>query len=209
MRLPDLKTVLTLLAALVLALSLASAAMARSYRIRPGDVLRIEVIEDPSLNRSVLVSPDGRDHRAAGRGGAGRRARRGRGASRSRRAAGAELRRRRPTSSCRSSRSSRRIAAPVTGDRGRRRTSSCWARLQPRPGRGRAGHDRAAVLRRDGRLFELCRDQAHPVAPGRFLGHRAGLSDQLRRDRTGQQQERCHRAARRRCHLVPQRRLFE
>jgi polysaccharide export outer membrane protein len=31
-----------------------------SYRIRAGDVLRIEVIEDPSLNRSALVSPDGR-----------------------------------------------------------------------------------------------------------------------------------------------------
>lgn len=31
-----------------------------SYSIRAGDILRIEVIEDPSLNRSVLVSPDGR-----------------------------------------------------------------------------------------------------------------------------------------------------
>lgn len=31
-----------------------------SYRIRSGDVLRIEVLEDPSLNRSVLVLPDGR-----------------------------------------------------------------------------------------------------------------------------------------------------
>jgi polysaccharide export outer membrane protein len=31
-----------------------------AYRIRAGDVLRIEVIEDPSLNRSALVSPDGR-----------------------------------------------------------------------------------------------------------------------------------------------------
>lgn len=30
------------------------------YRIRPGDTLRIEVLEDPGLNRSVLVSPDGR-----------------------------------------------------------------------------------------------------------------------------------------------------
>jgi len=29
-------------------------------RFRPGDVLRIEVIEDPSLNRSVLVPPDGK-----------------------------------------------------------------------------------------------------------------------------------------------------
>ncbi len=31
-----------------------------AYRIRSGDILRIEVIEDPDLNRSVLVSPDGR-----------------------------------------------------------------------------------------------------------------------------------------------------
>ena len=30
------------------------------YLIRPGDTLRIEVLEDPGLNRSVLVSPDGR-----------------------------------------------------------------------------------------------------------------------------------------------------
>lgn len=31
-----------------------------AYRIRPGDVLRIEVLEDATLNRSALVSPDGR-----------------------------------------------------------------------------------------------------------------------------------------------------
>jgi polysaccharide export outer membrane protein len=30
------------------------------YRIRPGDVLKIEILQDPGLNRSVLVSPDGR-----------------------------------------------------------------------------------------------------------------------------------------------------
>lgn len=30
------------------------------YQIRAGDVLQIEVIEDPSLNRETLVSPDGR-----------------------------------------------------------------------------------------------------------------------------------------------------
>lgn len=33
---------------------------AQSYNVRPGDTLRIEVLEDPSLNRSVLVAPDGR-----------------------------------------------------------------------------------------------------------------------------------------------------
>ena len=30
-----------------------------SYSIQPGDVLRIEVLEDPSLNRDALVLPDG------------------------------------------------------------------------------------------------------------------------------------------------------
>lgn len=34
-------------------------AIAQSYRIQPGDILRIEVIEDESLNRTVLVAPDG------------------------------------------------------------------------------------------------------------------------------------------------------
>lgn len=51
-----------LLAGLVALLAVlgARAAEAQEYRIRPGDVLRIEVIEDPTLNRSVLVPPDGR-----------------------------------------------------------------------------------------------------------------------------------------------------
>lgn len=31
-----------------------------NYRIKPGDTLRIEVLEDPQLNRDVLVLPDGR-----------------------------------------------------------------------------------------------------------------------------------------------------
>lgn len=35
-------------------------AMAQGYRVQPGDVLRIEVVEDDTLNRSVLVAPDGR-----------------------------------------------------------------------------------------------------------------------------------------------------
>lgn len=30
-----------------------------SYRIKPGDLLRVEVLEDPNLNRNVLVLPDG------------------------------------------------------------------------------------------------------------------------------------------------------
>jgi polysaccharide export outer membrane protein len=38
----------------------ASGAMAQSgYQIRPGDTLSVEVLEDSSLNRSVLVLPDG------------------------------------------------------------------------------------------------------------------------------------------------------
>ncbi|WP_300039350.1 polysaccharide biosynthesis/export family protein [uncultured Roseobacter sp.] len=31
-----------------------------NYRIQPGDTLNIEVLEDPQLNRQVLVLPDGR-----------------------------------------------------------------------------------------------------------------------------------------------------
>lgn len=50
-----------LLAALVLSFSLASGATAQdSYRIKPGDQIRIEVLEDSNLNRDVLVLPDGR-----------------------------------------------------------------------------------------------------------------------------------------------------
>lgn len=39
---------------------LTSSAMAQEYRVKAGDILRVEVIEDTSLNRTVLVSPDGR-----------------------------------------------------------------------------------------------------------------------------------------------------
>ena len=35
-------------------------ALAQAYRVQPGDVLRIEVVEDETLNRTVLVAPDGR-----------------------------------------------------------------------------------------------------------------------------------------------------
>lgn len=34
--------------------------VAQEYRVHPGDTLRIEVTEDSSLNRVVLVAPDGR-----------------------------------------------------------------------------------------------------------------------------------------------------
>jgi polysaccharide export outer membrane protein len=44
-----------------LALLLSQSASAQEgYKIRQGDILRIEVLEDPSLNRSTLVAPDGR-----------------------------------------------------------------------------------------------------------------------------------------------------
>lgn len=44
----------------VVCIFLGAAAWAQNgYRISPGDVLAIEVLEDPSLNREVLVLPDG------------------------------------------------------------------------------------------------------------------------------------------------------
>lgn len=51
----------SLMATLALMVLTASTATAQNtYKIRNGDILRVEVIEDPSLNRTVLVSPDGR-----------------------------------------------------------------------------------------------------------------------------------------------------
>lgn len=44
---------------LLLAILLVPAAWAQGYRVQPGDVLQMEVLEDPSLNRSLLVLPDG------------------------------------------------------------------------------------------------------------------------------------------------------
>ncbi|WP_128513766.1 polysaccharide biosynthesis/export family protein [Tabrizicola thermarum] len=48
-----------LVAALFLLPILALTAAAQDYRIRPGDVLQIEVLEDATLNRSAIVLPDG------------------------------------------------------------------------------------------------------------------------------------------------------
>jgi len=39
---------------------IAQQAQAQGYKIRAGDTLRVEVLEDSSLNRTVLVAPDGR-----------------------------------------------------------------------------------------------------------------------------------------------------
>lgn len=45
-------------AALLAAMTLS--AYAQSYKIKPGDTLDVSVLEDPSLNRQVLVRPDGK-----------------------------------------------------------------------------------------------------------------------------------------------------
>lgn len=51
---------MTRIFSLIAALFLASAAQAQgSYLIKPGDMLRIEVLEDATLNRGALVLPDG------------------------------------------------------------------------------------------------------------------------------------------------------
>lgn len=56
-----MKTIMALVTGLLLGLVAAAApALAQGYQVRPGDILKIEVLEDPSLNRSVLVAPDGR-----------------------------------------------------------------------------------------------------------------------------------------------------
>jgi polysaccharide export outer membrane protein len=56
-----MKRFLTVLTTLLLLPVLASQLAAQdSYKIKPGDVVRIEVLEDPSINRESLVLPDGR-----------------------------------------------------------------------------------------------------------------------------------------------------
>lgn len=54
-------TIIRALASLcLLLLALPAAAQEGAYRIQRGDVLRLEVLEDESLNRELLVLPDGR-----------------------------------------------------------------------------------------------------------------------------------------------------
>lgn len=56
-----MKALVTFLAVLLMLPLIATNALAQDgYRIRAGDTLRIEVLEDPSLSRAVLVAPDGR-----------------------------------------------------------------------------------------------------------------------------------------------------
>jgi len=50
------KTLIAASAALAL---LATGALAQGYGVKPGDKLQLEVLEDPSLNRTLLVLPDG------------------------------------------------------------------------------------------------------------------------------------------------------
>lgn len=51
---------LALVGSIALFSALPALAQEEGYRIRAGDVLKIEILEDGSLNRSALVSPDGR-----------------------------------------------------------------------------------------------------------------------------------------------------
>jgi len=51
--------ILTAFFALIASL-FASLSVAQEYTIRSGDLLRVEVLEDSSINREVLVAPDGR-----------------------------------------------------------------------------------------------------------------------------------------------------
>lgn len=51
----------TILLSLLMVVGLAGVALAQgNYTVRAGDSISIEVLEDPSLNRSALVLPDGR-----------------------------------------------------------------------------------------------------------------------------------------------------
>ena len=52
-----MRVILVLLVGLVLAV--AGQANADTYRLRPGDVLDVNVFQDPKLNRQIVVAPDG------------------------------------------------------------------------------------------------------------------------------------------------------
>ncbi|NOD36574.1 MULTISPECIES: polysaccharide biosynthesis/export family protein [unclassified Ruegeria] len=54
-----MRTVIGSLIALAMTLGVATGAWAQSYQIQPGDALQVEVLEDPTLNRTTLVLPDG------------------------------------------------------------------------------------------------------------------------------------------------------
>jgi len=50
---------LSLLVVFITVFGVQSAMAQDAYRIRPGDVLSVEVVQDPSLSREILVLPDG------------------------------------------------------------------------------------------------------------------------------------------------------
>jgi polysaccharide biosynthesis/export protein len=54
-----MSVVRSFVAALLFLPLLAAAVWAQDYRVRPGDVLQIEVLEDSTLNRTAIVLPDG------------------------------------------------------------------------------------------------------------------------------------------------------
>ena len=52
-----MRVILAMLVGLVLAV--AGSASADTYRLKPGDVLEVNVFQDPKLNRQIVVAPDG------------------------------------------------------------------------------------------------------------------------------------------------------
>ncbi|NOE35834.1 polysaccharide export protein [Ruegeria sp. HKCCD7318] len=54
-----MRTIIGSLIAFIVTMVMATGAWAQSYQIQPGDALQIEVLEDPTLNRTILVLPDG------------------------------------------------------------------------------------------------------------------------------------------------------
>ena len=60
MRIPRRYALSIVVACFALVLALSQAEAQGPYRLQPGDVVEITVIEDPNLNRRLLVGPDGR-----------------------------------------------------------------------------------------------------------------------------------------------------
>ncbi len=54
-----MKVIRALVAALIALPLLAAQGLAQDYRLRPGDTVQIEVLEDANLNRTAIVLPDG------------------------------------------------------------------------------------------------------------------------------------------------------
>lgn len=54
-----MRFVLALIAALLVIPFTADPSLAQDYRLRPGDTVQVEVLEDTTLNRSAMVLPDG------------------------------------------------------------------------------------------------------------------------------------------------------